>query len=51
MDYWMFPLGFVLCMSLMIGYGIRCDHFVKMRELDLIEKGIIKKEIINDKSK
>jgi hypothetical protein len=44
MEYWAFPLMIMVGFSLVIGYGIRCEHKIKMKELELIEKGIIIKK-------
>ena len=37
------PAVFIIAFSLAVGYGINCDYKVKMKELKLIEKVIIKK--------
>lgn len=49
MEYWAFPICICISMLILLSYGIYCDNKVKMRELDLIEKGIIKKEIFSGK--
>jgi len=42
MEHMIIPLVFILCFIFVIGYGINCDYKVKMKKLELIEKGIIK---------
>lgn len=43
MEYMAVPIILLLAFAVVIGYGINCDHKVKMKELELIEKGIIKR--------